>query len=314
MAENIIEEEKVILSETALDVINSDLVSFIETLKDLVGQLDPQVKALAKELSPVTNTIKANVDKDETLLLVEQLTANTGTILEVISLLEGLNDLRQQLEPQLKGLAKEASPVFNSIKANLDRDETLLLVERLAANTGTLVEMISLLEGVNDLRQQLEPQLKLLAKEASPALTALRSFIDNDKSREFAKRTFSSLQAIVEDEEVLGVIDRAPNLKKPVIKFMDSMCAKTGECEDGPLLVETTVDSLLKLTEIASTPLMQNLVATIATSLQEASTTSIEPVSPLKTISALRDKDVQRATGLLFYFLKKIGQSLNTAT
>lgn len=371
MAENLIEEEDVMLSDDATRVINKDLVSFVETLKDMVGQLEPQVKALTKELSPKLNAIKANLDKDETFVLAERLSGNTGMLLEMVSLLEGLDDLRRQLEPQLKALAhefgprinaiktnidrdetfllleratantgtileliaylealtdlknqlepqlkamaKEASPLINAIKTNVDRDETLVLLERLTANMGTLSEMISLLEGLDDLRKGLEPQLKAMMKELSPAITSIRTFVENERTIEFTKRGFNVVQGFVEDDEVLNLVNRMPNLKAPLLKFMDCMCAHADGCENGPTVAESSIESLLKLTEIASTPIVQNLVATTASALQEAGTTQIQPVTPMKMLSMLRDKDVQRATGFLFYFLKKLGQGLNAS-
>ncbi|MHB8841216.1 MAG: helical membrane plugin domain-containing protein [Candidatus Aquicultor sp.] len=371
MAENLIEEEEFMLSDDAVAVINKDLVSFMETLKDMIGQLEPQVKALTKELSPKLNVIKANLDKDETFVLAERLSGNTGMLLEMLSLLEGLDDLRRQLEPQLKalvhevgpqmnaikanldrdetlvllerlsantgtlleligyleafkdmasqfepqlkGLAHELSPRINAIKTNLDRDETFLLIERLTANTGTVLELVTYLEAMTDLKNQIEPQLKAMMKEMSPAVTSIRTFIENERTIEFAKRGFNVVQGFVEDDEVLNLVERMPNLKAPFMKFMDCMCTRVGGCEDGPTVAESSIESLLKLTEIASTPVVQNLVATTAGALQEAGEAQIKPVSPMGMLSMLRDKDVQRATGFLFYFLKKLGQGLNAA-
>ncbi len=370
MAENLIEEEEFMLSGDAVAVINKDLVSFMETLKDMIGQLEPQVKALTKELSPKLNAIKVNLDKDETFVLAERLSGNTGMLLEMLSLLEGLDDLRRQLEPQLKalvhevgpqmnaikanldrdetlvlferlsantgtlleligyleafkdmasqfepqlkGLAHELSPRINAIKTNLDRDETFLLIERLTANTGTVLELVTYLEAMTDLKNQIEPQLKAMMKEISPAVTSIRTFIENERTIEFAKRGFNVVQGFVEDDEVLNLVERMPNLKAPLMKFMDCMCTRVGGCEDGPTVAESSIESLLKLTEIASTPVVQNLVATTAGALQEAGEMQIKPVSPMGMLSMLRDKDVQRATGFLFYFLKKLGQGLNT--
>jgi len=370
MVENTIEEKEVMLSDEALVVINRDLVSFVETLKDLVGQLEPQVKSLSKELSPRLNIIKANLDKDETFvllerlsantgtllelvsylealkdlmaqlepqlksvskelgprlnsikanldrdetfLLAEKLTANTGTFLEAISYLEALNDLKKELEPKLKELMKETSPVLSSIKANLDRDETLLLVERLMANTGTMLELISILEGLDDLRREIEPQIKAIAKEVSPAVNAVRSFLENERTIELAKRSFNSIQELVEDDEVLGLIDRAPSLKKPLLQFADCMCEKTDTCDGAPTRAEASIESLLRLAEIASSPVIQSLVNTTAEAVKETNTADIKPVSMFGLMSAFRDKDVQRATGFLVYFLKKLGQGLNS--
>ncbi len=369
MVENTIEEKEVMLSDKALAIINEDLVSFVETVKDLVDQLEPQIKSISKEVSPVlnkikvgldndetillverlsantgtllelvsyleaakdlmhqlepqlkkitaevgpvANKIKANLDNDQTLLLVERLTANTGTLLELISLLEGLNDLRNQLEPQLKGIMKEASPIVNAIKTNLDKDETFLLIERLTANTGTLIEMVSYLEAFNDLKNQLEPQLKKIMHEASPAVNAIRTFAENDKTIELVKTLFTTLQELAQDDEFVGMIGRMQTLKTPFVQLMDCMCGSTNGDGEGAE-VKTPIDSLLKLTEIAATPVVQNMVIAAAGAMHEVSEKDIKPVSPFGLLSAMRDKDVQRATGFLVYFLKKLGQGIKT--
>lgn len=289
-----------------------ELVSYLEALKDLTAQLEPQLKSLSKEFGPRLNSIKANLDRDETFLLAEKLTANTGTFLEMMSYLEALNDLKNELEPKLKALMKETSPVLSSIKANLDRDETLLLVERLTSNTGTLLELISIFEGLDDLRKEIEPQIKAIAKEVSPTVNAVRSFLENERTVELAKRSFNSIQELVEDDEVLGLIERAPSLKKPILQFADCMCEKTDTCDGAPTRAEASIESLLKLTEIASSPVIQSLVNTTAEAVKEANTADIKPVSMFGLMTAFRDKDVQRATGFLVYFLKKLGQGLNS--
>lgn len=236
---NKVAEKEPVLSDQAISILNYDLVVFLETMKDLSAQLEPQLKKILKEISPALTTVRTNLDREETLLLVERLTAITDTIVELLSYVEALNDLRKQLEPQLKKLAAEASPALTKIRANVDKEETLLLVETLTANTGTLIDLISYLEAFNDLRGQLEPQLKKLTREVSPAITALRLFADNDKTWDFANRMLTTLQAVVEADEE-----------------------------------------------------------------------EVKPISPFGIFSSLKDKDVQKAIGFLFYFLKKLGQGL----
>lgn len=369
--DNTIEAREVMINEEALEVINRDLVSLVTTIKDLVGQLEPQVKAIAKEVQPITNVIKTNLDRDETLVLVERLTSNTGMLLEVMSLLEGLNDLRAQIEPQLKLLAKETSPVLNSIKASIDREETMVLLERLSANTGTLLEAVGYLEALKDLTGQLEPQLKSLTKELgpsvnrikanidrdetllliekatsstgtflelmsymeafvdlwkhfepqlkhitkelSPGITTFRSFLESEKTQEFAKRGFNAMQGFVEDDEMLDLVNRMPSLKKPLVSFMDSLCTKTGECDgEETTVLHSCIQSLSKLTEVASSPVIQNILDTTSSTFQDMKVADVQPASPLKLMSALRDKDVQRATGFLIFFLKRLGQGLDS--
>ncbi|MCL6471767.1 MAG: DUF1641 domain-containing protein [Firmicutes bacterium] len=288
-----------------------ELVSYLEALTDLKNQLEPQLKGIMKEVSPVLNKIKTNIDADETLVLLERLTANTGTLLELVSLMEAFNDLRNQLEPQLKGMAKEVSPVLNKIKANIDKDETLLLLEKLTSSMGTMIELMSYMEALTDLKNQLEPQLKKMMAEISPAVTALRTFAEDEKTVKMAVGMFNTLKDFAADEELQSVIARANSLKGPITQFMGCMCSRVSEDgEDDTTTAEASLNSLMKLTQIASTPLAQNMVNTIATTMKETTDADIKPVSPVKMLSAFRDPDVQRATGFLIHFLKKLGQGL----
>ena len=139
MIERNIAEKEGMLSDRAVDLINHDLVPLLEMVKDLVEQLEPKLKELSKEAGPAVNAIKANLDREETLILVEKLTSNTGTLIDMVSFMEALNDLRKELEPKLKELSKEAGPAVNAIKANLDREETLILVTKLTEIVGSPV-------------------------------------------------------------------------------------------------------------------------------------------------------------------------------
>ena len=253
MVDNMLEEKEVMLSDKALAIINGDLVAFVETIKDLVDQLEPQLKKVMHEIQPVTNVMKANLDKDETLLLVEKLTSNTGTLIEMLSFVEALDDLRKQMEPQLKAMMHEIQPVTNAVK----------------------------------------------------------SLVDNEKTWKLATKAFNAAQTIIEDEDTQLIIDRLSNMKTPVIQFMDCMCSKSEEVEGKTSLMETSLSSLVTLSEVLSTPMMQSMIGAIATAAQETKQSDIKPVSPLKMLSALRDKDVQRATGFLVHFLKMLGKGLN---
>lgn len=241
MIESEIEEREVMPGSKTLGSLNGDIVSRLEAIADLINELEPKLKSFAAEVSPTVNTIKANLDRDETLILIERLSANMGTLNEMVSFMEALNDLRRELEPKLKGLMAEVSPTANVIKANIDKDETLLLVQRLTSNMGTLNEMLSLMEALNDLRVELEPKLKSLMTEVSPTVNALRSFMDNEKTWNLVKGLANSVKEFTEDSQP-------------------------------------------------------------------------KPMSPLGLISALRDPDIQRATGFLMHFLKKLGQGLKTTT
>lgn len=298
MIESDIEEREVMPGYKTLGSLNGDIVSRLEAIADLINELEPKLKSFAAEVSPTVNTIKANLDRDETLILIERLSSNMGTLNEMVSFMEALNDLRQGLEPKLKSLMAEVSPTANAIKANIDKDETLLLIQRLTSNMGNLNEMVSFVEALSDMRRELEPKLKALAAEVSPTVNAIKANIDKDETLILVQRLTSNMGTL---NEMLSLMEALNDLRVGLEPKLKGLMAE----------VSPTINALRSFMDNEKT---WNMVKGLANSVKEFTEEDVKPMSPLGLISALRDPDIQRATGFLMQFLKKLGQGLKTTT
>jgi hypothetical protein len=273
-----------------LDSFNGDLAGLLETLEDLTKELGPRLKKITEEISPTLGEIKANLDKDETLLLAERLTANTNALLDLVGLLEATRDLAGGMEPRLKLMMAELSPFLNRVKAGVDKDETFLLIEKLAANTGTFIDMLSMLEALRDLVGEFGTKKDGLMADLAPKIRMIRMYMD--------------------DDEFWGLMGHMFVLKKEFAKLFENLVVEDEKGNTSAPLVETSVGMLREAMVVADSPVFRNMITSTAKAISTTKPDDVKPVTVLGMLSAIRDKDVQKATGFLFYILKEIGRNL----
>jgi hypothetical protein len=283
-------ESEVMPQGAAVDSLNSNLASLLETIEDLTDELGPRLKLIGQEFGPSLNEIKANLDKEETFVLVERLTANTNALLDLVTLLEATRDLATEMEPRLKMMMAEVNPYLTRIKTSLDKDETMLLIEKLAANTGTFIDMLSMLEALRDLVGQLESVKSGFIKDLKPKMDIVRMYID--------------------DEEFWGLMNHMFVLKKEFAKLFEDLVVEDEEGNISTPLVTTSVGMLREAMIVADNPAFRNMVTATAKAVSETKKSDIKPMTVLGAISALRGKELQKALGFFVYLLRQIGKNL----
>ncbi|MBI4733652.1 MAG: DUF1641 domain-containing protein [Rubrobacteridae bacterium] len=272
------------------DAINGNLASLLETLEDLTDELGPRLKLISQEYGPSLNEIKANLDREETFVLMEKLTANTDALLELVTLLEATTDLAHEMEPRLKGMMAEMSPFLTRVKTSIDRDETMLLIEKLAANTGTFIDMLSMLEALRDLVGQFDSVKSGFMKDLAPKMNIIRMYID--------------------DEEFWGLMNHMFVLKKEFAKLFEDLVVEDEHGNVSTPLVTTSVGMLREAMIVADNPAFRNMITATAKAVSETKKSDIKPMSIFGAISAMRGSEVRRAIGFFVYLLRQIGKNL----
>jgi uncharacterized protein YjgD (DUF1641 family) len=184
----------------------------------------------------------------------------------------------------------EVSPFITRIKTSVDKDETMLLLEKLAYNTGTFIEMLSMLEAVRDLIGELGTRKDGLMKDLGPKFNIMRMYID--------------------DDEFWGLMNHMFVLKKEFAKLFEDLVIEDEEGNVTTPLVTTSVGMLREAMVIADSPLVRNMVTATARNLSGTAINDIRPLWIFGAIGCLFNKDVQKALGFIFYVLKQIGMNL----
>jgi uncharacterized protein YjgD (DUF1641 family) len=233
----------------------SEINFFLETTLDLMEQLLPKLKELTEEVAPTVNSMRAKLDRDEIILLLEKVVGNIDTFLRMLEMLEVTKELTNQMTPMISRLSEEIMPAINRIRVNIDREETLILVEKLTENIEPAVRLMDLTQKY---RQDgtLDAFIELLSRPAMGNMI----------------HTFASLS----DEEIEGVA------KSAIV--MTNLLTKLSQPK-----VVCMLDSALE--------------AIIATNLD-----SPRAVGTFGLISATRDEDVKKTTGILVDFLKNFSR------
>ncbi len=276
------------MQEKTLGSLDGEIVYTIDATKDLLKELIPQLKKLVEELNPTLNALRQNLDKHETLLLIQKLTENTETFLKLINTLEATQHLIEELTPGLKALTEELNPTLNALRQNLDKDETVLLLQKLTENTDTFLKLINALEATRQLTEELLPNLKLLMEELTPRMNTIRTLLDED--------------------DTWVIIEHLLSLKKPIIKYMEALMRIEEMGYRDMTLLDTTLDFLVKFSIISNQPAFQNFWSAVVESIHEMNEVEIKKVSTLGLMSVMRDEDFQKGMGAMITFLKLLGK------
>jgi len=176
---------------------------------------------------------------------------------EINYLLDTTLNLVNELLPKLKELSEEVSPTLNSLRAKLDREETILLLEKLTDNIDTAVKLLDVVD-----RFRAEGTLDTLTNLISrPAVSNMI-------------HAFAELS----DNEIEGVAKSAVVLTKLMTKLAD------------PKIIGL-LDGMIS--------------AAIACNIEEPS-----KIGTFGLISATRDEDVKRSTGIIIDFLKNFSKNV----
>ncbi|RLI83764.1 hypothetical protein DRP07_02895 [Archaeoglobales archaeon] len=209
---------------------------------------------------------------------------------EVVYTLEATKELVTELLPQIKKLTEELNPALTELRKNLDRDETLMLVNKLSENIDTFLKFVNILEATKELTDQALPNIKMLVEELTPRLNTIRVLIDDDDTWE--------------------IIEHLLSLKRPIIKYMDALLRIEEVGYRDMTLLDTTLDFLVKFSVISNQPSFQQFWEGVVNAIHLMNDAEIKKVSTLGLFAALRDEDVQKAIGSIMVFLKSLGKSI----
>ncbi len=139
------------MQEKTLGSLDGEIVYTVDATKDLLKELIPQLKKLVEELNPTLNALRQNLDRDETILLIQKLTENTDTFLKLINTLEATRQLAEELIPNLKMLMEELTPRMNTIRTLLDEDDTWIIIEHLLSLKKPIIKYMEALMRIEEM-------------------------------------------------------------------------------------------------------------------------------------------------------------------
>ena len=152
----------------------AELLELLVVVQDLSADLAPELREASHDSREPIRELRLAIEREEMLVLVQRVGENADTLVELLETLEVVDALAQDLAPEFQATVRENRETLERLRFALEREETLLLLERLGENVDTIVELFDLLEVVTDLAEDLIPEAVDVARENRAPIAELR--------------------------------------------------------------------------------------------------------------------------------------------
>jgi uncharacterized protein YjgD (DUF1641 family) len=304
------------------------------------------------ETTPTADGFEASGDAD-LATLAARVEANADDLVALLDLLVAVHGLGEDLAPELRTAAAEHREPLADLRTSLEREETLVLLQRVGENADALADLLDLLSVAQDLSADLVPELRAVAAQNRGDLAQLRVAFEREETLVLLRRlgeqtdTFLDLLAVLDvASETLGEVAPAHDAE---LRVLQADLARVAAAFDR----ETTVDAAVRLGENMDTieglaallegfgegadrtpaeyrELGRRLGATVDTAERVSDPAVLETVEAgagafadedvdrrvgvFGLLSALRDDDVQRTLGRVVEAAERVGAARTDPT
>ena len=155
----------------------AELLELLVVAQELSAELAPELREAAADSREPIREIRLALEREETLVLVQRVGENADTLVELLEVLEVTDELVTDLVPEVQTIVRENRETIARLRLALEREETLVLLERLGENADTMVELLELLDVTHELATDLIPEAVDVAQENRQPIAELRLII-----------------------------------------------------------------------------------------------------------------------------------------
>lgn len=150
------------------------LLELLTVLQATAEDLAPEMRTAVRENREPLRNVRMAFEREETLVLLQQLGEHTEELTELLALLEAVEGLASDLTPELRAAVRENRDVLRRLRMAIENEELVVLVERLGENADVLAETLELLEVTKGLAEDLAPELQDATGQMRPQIRTLR--------------------------------------------------------------------------------------------------------------------------------------------
>ncbi|KTG29005.1 DUF1641 domain-containing protein [Haloferax profundi] len=152
----------------------AELLELMVTAQDLAADLTPELRETVRENREPIRELRIAFEREETLRLFQKVGDEADTLVELLDVLAVSQRVADELVPGVLDAVRENRDVVERLRFALEREETIVLVERLGENMDTFVELVDLLDATTDLAEELVPGVLDATRENRHAIEDLR--------------------------------------------------------------------------------------------------------------------------------------------
>jgi hypothetical protein len=299
----------------------------------------------AERLDGLTNGTGRDADTED---LRERVDENADDLLALLDLLEAVRGLSDDLVPEMRTAVAENREPLAELRTSLEREETLVLLQRVGDNAEELADLLNLLAVTRDLSTDLVPELRTVAAENRGEIEQLRLAFEREETLLLLRRlgdnseTFLDLLAtldvaseIIADvaptddeaaaalqtdvERLAAAFDRAQTVEALATlgENMDTVVGLTallegfGDAADrSPREYYELGEQLGRAADVAEHASDPAVLSAIDAGASAVGDETVDrQVGPMGLLSALRNDDIQRALGTAVEAAERVGRT-----
>jgi len=258
-------------------------------------------------------------DAEELRRLLDE---NAEQLSELLATLEAVQGLSADLAPELRRAVHENRDDLRDLRMALEREETLIVLQRLGHQSETLVALLDQLEVAEGIASDLAPEIRRAVAENRDVIRNLRSALENEDLVVLLERLGENADDLAELLELVEVAkglaeDLAPEMQavataeRSTIRDLRQITAGMADAYDDtevePYTFGRNLGNAMTFAQKVGDPATMDTLDAGLSALTEEEPP--ERVGLFGLFGALRDDDVQRGLGRLVEAIRRIGRT-----
>jgi uncharacterized protein YjgD (DUF1641 family) len=259
------------------------------------------------------------VSFDDESDLASAIDENEAELAELLRQLAVAEELAADLAPELRESVRENREPIRELRVAVEREEALVLLQRVGKEADTLVELLDVLAASKDLADDLVPELRVAIHENRDVVERLRMAVEREETLVLLERLGDNADTLAEMLDLLDAthdlaMDLAPELRdvardnRNVIRDLRMAAAGFADAhaENDVEMYELgrNAGNMIALVQTLGDP---QVTDAIDATVEGLATDDPEPVGFFGLIGALFDADVRRALGRLLAAARGLG-------
>lgn len=259
------------------------------------------------------------VSFDDESDLASAIDENEAELAELLRQLAVAEELAADLAPELRESVRENREPIRELRMAVEREEGLVLLQRVGQEADTLVELLDVLAASKDLADDLVPELRVAIHENRDVVERLRMAVEREETLVLLERLGNNADTLAELLDLLDAthdlaMDLAPELRdvardnRNVIRDLRMAAAGFADAhaENDVEMYELgrNAGNMIALVQTLGDP---QVTDAIDATVEGLATDDPKPVGFFGLFRALFDADVRRALGRLLAAARGLG-------
>jgi len=257
-------------------------------------------------------------DETELARAIEE---NEAELAELLRLLTVAEELAADLTPELRETVRENREPIRELRMAFEREETLVLLQKVGEESDTLIELLDILAVSKELSDDLVPELQVAIRENREVIERVRLALESEETIILLEKLGDNADTLAEMLDLLDAthelaMDLTPELRdvaqdnRNVIRDLRMAAAGFADAHEDADVdmyeLGRNAGNMIALVETMGDP---QFTSVVDASIEGLTQDDPEPVGLIGLTKALFDADIRRALGRLLAAARALGST-----